>query len=119
MRASELLGTRVVDRSGEGVGAVRDLLVAAGASGDRALGHRPRVVGLIVDEGGLATQLAHAWGYAEGRSTGPAPLAKLAARAAASARYVAADQVGEWGPDSIRLRVECAELGPWRKRSST
>lgn len=105
MRASELLRSVVIDASGERLGPVRDLRIS------RAEGERTgfRVAGLVIGGGRLAA-LAHAWGYAEGRTQGPAPLRRLTARASREARFVAAECVVDWGPGKIHINGLGADL---------
>jgi len=99
MRASELIDAVVVDEAGEVVGRVHDLRVI------RREGTF-RITGLAV----AGARLAHAWGFAEGRATGPWLLRVLTARSARAARFVSADQVLDWGPDTVRIRGRRSRL---------
>ena len=99
MRASELLNVPVIDEAGTTVGRVRDLRVTRRA-GDF------RIAGLAVGGG----RLAHSWGYADDRATGPWLLRALNARGARSARFVPAGRVLQWGPGVVRIRGRGADL---------
>lgn len=96
MRASELLGSTVVDRSGGDVGVVRDVLVRRHGRGSFL------VVGLAVASGRLAA-VAHAWGFASGRASGPWLLRKLLEPASRRVRFVAVPDVADWGPHTVTL----------------
>ena len=87
----------MVDASGRDLGPVRDLRVTSAGF---------EVVGLVVG-GGRFARIAHAWGFAEGRATGPWILRRLVAPAVAAARFVPAERVRSWGPD--RVALDCAE----------
>lgn len=100
MRASELLASVVIDASGRSLGPVRDV---------RLDPRDHRVAGVVVGDGRLA-RVAHAWGFAEGRARGPAPLRALLAPASARARFVASESVVDWGPGVIRIGVDGREL---------
>jgi hypothetical protein len=100
MRASELLASEVVDAAGRRLGPVRDVRLSRDGF---------RVVGLVVGEGPFAG-IAHGWGYAEGRASGPAPLGWLSRRAVRRSRFAAAERVLDWGPGVIRLGVEGHDL---------
>jgi hypothetical protein len=103
VRVSELISARVVDRAGNDLGRVRDLRVAAAAGdGDRASAGAP-IAGLTVGGG----RLVHAWGYAEGRATGPWLFRVLLRRAAARAVFFRSDHVLDWGPAVVVVtRIE-------------
>lgn len=105
MRASELLGRVVIDGSGRRLGPVRDLRIS------RAQGERTTflVAGLVIGDGPVAA-LAHAWGYAEGRTQGPLLLRRLTARASREARFVATERVVDWGPGEIRITGSVDDL---------
>ena len=103
MRATELLSSEVYERGGGRVGDVRDVRIAR--EGDGTF----RVVGLVVGEGPLA-EVAHAWGFAEGRASGPWVLRKLLEPASRQARFVPADEVTEWGPGRIEIARMLDEL---------
>ena len=103
MRASELLGARVADSGGAQVGVVRDVLVRRGDDGSFG------VAGLVVGRGRLAA-VAHAWGFASGRSAGPSLLRKLVEPGSRRVRFVPASDVAEWGPGTIRLAREGGAL---------
>ena len=105
MRASELLGSEVLDAAGRSLGPVRDLRVTADGL---------EVVGIVVG-GGRFAGIAHRWGYAEGRAAGPWPLRALTASAVERARFVASERVVSWGPGTLRLNVEADALPPLRE----
>ncbi|GGL39203.1 hypothetical protein H9L10_13135 [Phycicoccus endophyticus] len=101
MRASELLGRPVVDSEGHSLGPVRDLRLDHGATAGRVRA-RWVVVG--------GHELAHRLGYVDGRTRGPAVLARLLRggwRDTALAVPVAA--VASWGPDVVRLSRPATE----------
>jgi sporulation protein YlmC with PRC-barrel domain len=93
MRATELLGSEVVDVNGRSLGPVRDLRITPDGM---------EVVGIVVGGGGFS-KIAHAWGYAEGRTAGPWLLKKITASAVQRARLVPVEHVEDWGPGMIRL----------------
>ena len=93
MRASDLLSSTVIDESGHPVGRVHDIRIERPAPG------RFRVAGLAVGGG----HLAHAWGFAEQRATGPWLLRALTARASRTTRFVPAERVVDWGPGLVRI----------------
>jgi sporulation protein YlmC with PRC-barrel domain len=103
MRATELLASAVYDRTGGRVGDVRDVRLAHERDGTF------RVVGLVVGEGPLA-EIAHAWGFAEGRASGPWLFRKLLEPASRQARFVPAEDVADWGPGRIEIRKTLDEL---------
>lgn len=107
MRASELIGSPVVDESGCSIGVVRDLRVAVG--GDGVVEGFP-VVGVVIGEPGLRSAAAHAWGYAQGRAAAPWPLRRWLEPAVADSLFVPAERVIEWGPDPLRLRGGAEDL---------
>lgn len=102
MRASELLASEVVDASGRRLGPVRDIRVTR---------DELRVAGLVIGDGPFA-QIAHGWGYAEGRAQGPWLLAVLTRRATRQARFVTADRVVDWGPGEVKIGDEGNDLPP-------
>ena len=104
MRISEVLGSPVLDRAGSEIGVVHDLQVT---------GEAPfRVTGITVGPAGWIDRAAHAWGFAQGRTCGPWPLATLARRATRRARFAPVDAVASWAPDGIRLAVDPERLEP-------
>lgn len=105
MRASELLGSRVVDRDGRDLGPVRDVRVRREPSGSY------RLTGIVIGEGRFAG-LAHALGVAEGRVQGPWLLRRLCAAAVRRAVFVSAAEVADWGPGTVRIAAAAAELAP-------
>lgn len=107
MRASELLSSVVLDRSGRELGPVRDLRVRR-VEGEAA---GLEIAGLVVGDGPLAA-LAHAWGYAEGRSQGPWLLRRLTGGARRAARFIPAERVVDWGPGRVRVDAEFSQLAP-------
>lgn len=92
---SQLLGAAVTDESGRPAGLVHDVRLGIGSSGEQVLGP---VVGLVVGGTGWRARLAHAWGFAEGRSSGPALLRILLAPEAAQTRVVPVSAVASWRP---------------------
>ncbi len=103
MRASELLGGRVVDAAGADLGPVRDVRVTRGEGGEY------RIAGIVVGGGRLAA-FAHAVGLAEGRVQGPWLLRAICADAIRCTRVVNARDVVDWGPSTVRLAVRADEL---------
>lgn len=103
MLATELLQASVVDASGTVLGPVRDARIRREADGSLTL------VGLVVGDGPFAGA-AHAWGFAEGRATGPWLFRALTARAVRAARYVPSERVSAWGPGTLTLSCAAAEL---------
>lgn len=108
MRARQLLGSEALDGAGRRVGAVRDVRLVRTPDG------RLRVTGLVVGGGFLAGP-AHAWGFAEGRASGPWLLRKLLERAARQARFVPASAVRDWGPGTVRIASVAADLADLNK----
>ena len=104
MRASELIGRTVLDRTGSPVGRVRDLRIPLADS----RGQMPaRVAGIVVGGFGARASLAHAWGFAEGRASAPAVLRRLFGAELGRARYVPADAVTGWnGPVQLAGRMQ-------------
>jgi sporulation protein YlmC with PRC-barrel domain len=100
MRATELLGTEVVDDAGRSLGPVRDL---------RVVPDTLEVAGLVVGNGPFAA-IAHRWGYAEGRARGPWVLRGIAAHVSRDARFVPADEVLDWRAVPIRITCAAADL---------
>jgi len=97
MRATELLASTVVDENGRSLGRVHDIRI----SRDQSEAHgRFQVAGLAIGGG----HLAHVWGFAEHRATGPWLLRTLTARAVRRARFVPADRVTDWGPGLVRIQ---------------
>jgi hypothetical protein len=99
MRATELMSCTVVDETGTPVGQVHDIRITR-RDGSADGGGRFRVAGLAVGGG----RVAHAWGFAEQRATGPWLLRMITARGSRTARFVPADRVTDWGPHLIRIR---------------
>jgi hypothetical protein len=105
MRISELLSSEVVDETGRSGGWVHDVRI----SGEPGPGEEAapfRVVGLVIGGG----RLPHAWGFAEGRATGPWLLRVLTARGARQARFVPAARVESWEAGTIRIRGRLGDL---------
>ncbi len=95
MRASDLLGSLVVDADGAEVGVLRDLRIDAELHEDRL-----RVHWLVV--GGH--ELAHRFGYLDGRTKGPWLLERILRRGPRdTALAVRADAVADWGPGRVVL----------------
>jgi sporulation protein YlmC with PRC-barrel domain len=99
MRASELLGRRVLDGDGREVGIVHDVVVRLGDDG------RVSVSGLVVAPATVRARLAHAWGYAQGRARGPAVLRSWV-MAGTPSEVVPAARVRSWDEaSSVVLRA--------------
>jgi len=88
MLASELLKATVVDADGENLGTVRDVRLVREGDGYRA-------TGILVGAGAMSA-IGHAWGYAEGRASGPWLLQTLLRRGVRSTTFVRADDVASW-----------------------
>lgn len=96
MHASELIGSPVEDCDGRRLGPLQDLRV------DAPDGRERLVLRWLVVGGG---NLAHRFGYIDGRTHGPALLERLVRRGDRDrAIAVPAAAVASWGPDTIRLR---------------
>lgn len=106
IRASDLLGTPVVDRDGRSLGRVRDLRL-------HAEGDDHRIDGLVTGRGVIAERL----GYAYGEAAGPWLLAAVMRRAARRARYVDWDAIEELQPGRITVREEGRPYGVREERS--
>ncbi len=96
MRATDLLSSTVVDETGHALGRVHDIRISRQQDGPRG---GFRVAGLAIGGG----RLAHAWGFAEHRATGPWLLRILTARRADTSRFVPAERVTDWGPGVVRI----------------
>lgn len=99
MRLSELLRAQVIDAAGRDLGPLRDVRLERDDAGSQDA-PAYRVVGIVVGNGPLA-RLAHSWGYAEGRATGPWLLRALTSRAAEQAAFIPAADVVDWGPATV------------------
>ena len=110
MRASELAGRTVADRSGHPVGRVRDLRIPGRDTTGTGTGSVP-VVGIVVGGSGRLAGLAHAWGFAEGRASGPAILRWLLRAEIRRARYVPVGAVTSWA-DPVRLAGRLEDYPP-------
>lgn len=100
IRASDLLGTRVVDRDGRSLGRVRDLRLRV--DGD---GHR--IEGLVMGRGVIAERL----GYAYGEVAGPWLLAVVMRRAARRTRYLDWDAIDELAGGRVTVRDDGRPYG--------
>lgn len=100
IRASDLLGTRIVDRDGRSLGRVRDLRL--GVDGD---GHR--IEGLVTGRGVIAERL----GYAYGDVAGPWLLGVVMRRAARRTRYLDWDAIDELRRGRITVRGDSRPYG--------
>lgn len=109
MRLTELLGSTVVDAAGTSLGPVRDVRVVERQQGGP--GARFRVSGLVIG-GGFLARPAHAWGFAEGRASGPWLLRALTSQAVRQARFIPADRVADWGPGVVCITGRVADLPP-------
>jgi hypothetical protein len=99
MKASELLGSTVVDATGAAVGRVVDVRLAHRAQPRNGEAHIA-VTALVVDRAAWP----HRWGIASGRSNGPSLLRVLARAASRNGRRIPVADVAEWQPNAIRLR---------------
>jgi sporulation protein YlmC with PRC-barrel domain len=95
MRASELLGSEVVDAAGRRRGRVCDVRLS---SDDLA------VIALVVCRGRRA-RLAQRLGHVGDRSAGPWLLHALLALGVRRTTVVPASDVRDWGPGEVRLRT--------------
>lgn len=102
MRATEILGSAVVDTDGVAVSRVRDVRLVERDG-------RFHVVGLVVGDGFLA-EAAHRTGYVAGRASGPWLFRLLARSATRRARFVPAESVVSWGRDSIAIDLRSGDL---------
>jgi hypothetical protein len=109
VRLTELLASRVVDAAGTSLGPVRDVRVVERQPG--GAGARFRVSGLVIG-GGFLARPAHAWGFAEGRASGPWLLRALTSRAVRRARFIPADRVADWGPGVVAVTGALADFPP-------
>lgn len=95
MLASDLLGRRVVDSEGREIGVLRDVRVDSHLPQEE-LRARWLVVG--------GHELAHRFGYVDGRTRGPALLMLLLRRGRRDqAVAVPVESVASWGPTVVRL----------------
>lgn len=102
MLGSELLGMPVVDADGTDLGPVRDVRVDARPT-DGRLTVRWLVVG--------GRELAHRFGYIDGRTRGPWLLERLLrGDRHDDAIAVRATDVAQWGPDVISLRARADQV---------
>ncbi|MFI7585467.1 PRC-barrel domain-containing protein [Spongisporangium articulatum] len=102
MHASDLLGRPVLDADGRDLGPLRDLRVDPHLQ-DGRLPVRWLVVG--------GHDLAHRFGFVDGRTRGPAVLLRLLRGGRRdTALAVAATDVASWGPDVVRLRGAAADV---------
>lgn len=114
MKASELLGRPVLGADATALGVVHDLRVVLppAPAGDDPRADRtmpgtsrgPVVVGLVVGPDTLRCRLAHSWGYAQGRTRGPALLRALATTGGSYVRTVPVEDVASWD-DGGRVRL--------------
>lgn len=114
MRASDLLARRVIDANGSPIGIVHDLRVMLPAravdensdsAGQPRAQDAPRLIALVVGPDGVRCRLAYAWGYAQGRSRGPAVFRALLAGQGKRTRTVPVTDVDSWDLEGrIRLR---------------
>ena len=108
MLAGELLGSTVLDASGEKVGRVDDVRVVQDGPKVRGFGRGLRVDGLVVGAGGVAVRL----GYVRHGVRGPWLVRAIARRLEARGRRIDWDQVESVEPGCVRLSVTADELGP-------
>ena len=99
MRASELIGAAAYDELGRFAGIVRDISLDP----DRAADGSFTILGLLLSEPGARSAAAHAWGFAQGRAEGPAPLKRLLGRDGGRSRFVPAEWVLDWGPERVEI----------------
>jgi len=103
MRLSDLIGSEVVDVTGNSVGRISDVhLVQDGPVVD-GLQARIRVDALLVGRGGWGERM----GYVRGRARGPWLLGVLFRWIERHAQLIASDDVADWDLDkgTVRLRT--------------
>jgi hypothetical protein len=103
MRASELLGSEVVDTTGSPMGVVRDVLLDGDDDGRPPPGseHHP-VAGLVVSRSSSTVSAwCHRWGLATDRVGGPLLLRLLGRSARRSTCFVPWQSVSSWGPGKV------------------
>ncbi|WP_432941273.1 PRC-barrel domain-containing protein [Marinactinospora thermotolerans] len=104
MTASSLLGREVVDRSGERVGAVHDIVVRRRDDGGYEM------AGFVVGRSALAGRFGYGATLAP-----PTPLHGLLAWLRRHERYLPWEDVADIGEEVIRASVASADLTPaWR-----
>jgi hypothetical protein len=111
MRASEVLGARVIDAQGREIGVVQDLRArreAAGASA--AVRGRFLIVAVVVGGDGILARAAHGWGFAADRAQGPWLLRRLTKRAVERSLVVPSELVESWDPAQLRLKASRSAL---------
>jgi hypothetical protein len=106
MRASELFGLQVFDRTGKEVGEVHDVRAIREHDGPGA--ERIVVEGLVVGPGSVGVRL----GYGHGRTKGPWLLRVLFRRRAIRARFVPWHAIATRTDKEVRLAIDAAELPP-------
>lgn len=102
MRATEILGSVVVDANGVAIAPVRDIRLIERDG-------RFRVAALVIGNGFLA-QAAHRTGFAAGRVARPWLFRLLFRSAITNARFVSPANVVSWERDAIRIDVEGDDL---------
>lgn len=88
----------MTDESGRPAGLVHAVRLRTGPGAEQVLGP---VVGLVVAGARWRPRLSHAWGYAEGRTRGPAVLTALLGPEASRARVVPVSAVLAWQPHVV------------------
>jgi hypothetical protein len=92
---SDLLLAPVFDAAGRDLGQVLDVRLAERRGTFEVVG---------VDVGrGLWARLAHAWGYAAGRASGPWILRAVSARALRHVVFIRAEDVASWSANRVQL----------------
>jgi sporulation protein YlmC with PRC-barrel domain len=104
MRLSELIGKPVVDREGTALGYVADLRLVQDGPMLGPIGASLRVSGLVVVE----RRHLRLFGYE--RDVGPWLVSIFIRRLARQIRYVAWDQIDEFGAGTVRLNVGGADV---------
>jgi hypothetical protein len=105
MRATDLLGCRVLDGDGTDLGAVTGLRCTS--DGPKKRGHlpAPRLVGLVVAPRGVGAAL----GYQQADQRGPWLLRVIITRLQRNARVVDWADVADHGDGVVRLRSRAGE----------
>jgi sporulation protein YlmC with PRC-barrel domain len=106
MRASELFGLDVYDRTGREVGVVHDVRTRREFFDDRR--ERLTIDGLVVGSGSVGIRL----GYGHGCTRGPWMLTQLFRRRARDTRFVPWDVIARRTATEVHLDIDAADLRP-------
>lgn len=106
MRASELFGLDVFDRTGDTVGVVHDVRARREFFADRA--ERLTIEGLVVGSGSVGIRL----GYGHGGTRGPWFLTQLFRRRARDTRFVPWHAIARRTATEVHLEVDLDQLLP-------